>query len=131
MSTRTHLAPYTVFNAVSMASDQTSTPTVLSSLSSVSFDISWTGTSPVGTIEVQISNSYKLNAAGQQEVAGSWTTVPVMDSSGSIVSSIPVSGNTGSAFIDVVKTAGYAIRLFFDSTSGTGSLTAVVTGKVS
>src|SRR6185312_5596072 len=119
MSTRTHLAPYVVFNAVSMASDQTSTVTILSSMTSVSFDVSWTGSTPVGTIEVQIYNSYKLNAAGQTLSTGSWNTVPVSDSGGSIVTSIPVSGNTGSAFIDVTKTAGYAIRLLYTAGSGT------------
>lgn len=104
--------------------------TILKSLSVVSYDISWSGTSPVGTLTVQLSNSYKLNPDGSILAAGSWNTIPVQDSSGNVVSSIPVTGNTGSAFIDVRVTGGEAIRLIYTPTSGTGALTAVISGKV-
>lgn len=129
MSTRTHLAPYTVFNAVNMTTSHTGA-TILKSLSVVSYDVSWVGTSPVGAITVQLSNSYKLNSDGSVQVAGSWNNIPLQDQTGAIVASIPVSGNTGSAFIDVRVTGGEAIRIVYTPASGTGALTVVVSGKV-
>lgn len=129
MSTRTHLAPYPVFNAVSMANSHSGT-TILKSLSVVSYDISWTGISPVGTITVQLSNSYKQNPDGSVLVSGNWTNIPLQDSTGTIVASIPVSGNTGSDFVDIRVTGGEAIRIVYTASSGTGALTVVISGKV-
>jgi DUF971 family protein len=53
-----------------------------------------------------------------------------MSYGGSTVTSVPVTGNTGQGFIDILGTGAYAVRLFYDATSGTGSLTIVVNGKV-
>lgn len=84
----------------------------------------------MGTVAVQVSNDYALSPNGQEVLdAGTWTTLPLMDDSGVIVSSLPVTGNTGTLFVDVT-TAAYAIRLFYDRTSGTGTLQATIVGKV-
>lgn len=108
----------------------TSEATVLQSVSKFSYEVSWTGTSPVGTLALQVSNSYALGAAGTVATAGTWTSVP-LDVAGAEVNSIPISGNTGNGFIDVTVQAGYAARLLYTKTSGTGSLTATINGKVS
>ena len=129
MSTRTHLAPYPVLNAVSMATNQIGV-TFLKSMSVISYDISWTGTSPLGTITIEVSNSYKANPDGSTAVAGHWNAVPFQNSTGTIVQAIAVSGNTGSAFIDIRITGAEAIRIVYTATSGTGSLTAIISGKV-
>jgi hypothetical protein len=129
MSTRTHLAPYTVINAGNMTQTLTGT-TILKSLSVVSYDILWTGTSPVGTISVQLSNSYKQNSDGSVASAGNWTTIPFQNNTGTIVQNIAVSGNTGSAFIDIRVSGAEAIRVVYAPASGTGALTIVVSGKV-
>lgn len=112
-----------------MASSQSGI-TVLHSQSVCSYDIAWIGTSPVGTITVQLSNTYKLNGDGTVASAGSWNTIPFQDSSGSIVTSISVSGDTGSAFIDIRVTGAEAIKIIYTVGSGTGTLTAVIAGKV-
>ena len=130
MSTRTRFAPYSVITNQSMAADITSAATVLQSITGVSYALSWSGSTPVGTAAVQVSNDYALNPDGSVHNAGTWTTIE-LSLNGSAVSSIPITGNTGSGFIDVEKTMAYAIRLFYDATSGSGTLNAVIMGKVS
>lgn len=130
MSTRTTLRPTTVINAGSMAGNLTSTPTILQSLSQLCYTYSWAGTSPVGTVSVQISNDYALNAVGGVANAGTWTTLEI-NVAGVPATSAPVSGNTGSGAIVLSDLAGYAARTIYTAGSGTGTLTAVVNGKVS
>lgn len=130
MSTRTTLRPAPVITAGDMSQASiTSAVTVLQSLSNLSFEVSWTGTSPVGALALQVSNSYSVNASGAVQTAGTWTAVP-LEVSGSEVTSIPISGGTGNGFIDVTLNAGYAMRLVYTKGSGTGTLSALVTGKV-
>lgn len=130
MSTRSNLRPQVVINAGDMSQTTlTSTPTVLQSLSMVSYGVSWTGTTPVGTIAVQASNDYTVAPTGGTGNAGTWNTLP-LDLNGTIVTSIPVSGNTGNGMIDIDGLAAYAIRLVYTKGSGTGSLTVTVNGKV-
>lgn len=100
-----------------------SKPTITQLLSMISYDISWSGTVPVGVITVQVSNSYSQNGDGSVRNAGNWTTL-------TLSAATNVSGNTGNGFIDVDATAGYAIRLVYTKTSGTGTLSVIVHGKV-
>ncbi len=129
MSTRTGLRPQTVMTADMSATSTTSSATVLQSLSNLSYEVSWTGSTPVGTLALQVSNTYALAPDGTVAVAGTWTSVP-LELSAAEVTTIPVSGNTGNGFIDVTMHAGYAMRLLYTKGSGTGTLTAVVAGKV-
>lgn len=112
-----------------MGANITSDPTVLQSLSNIGYEVTWTGTSPVGTLQLQISNSFALNADGSVRTAGTWNPVPLAVG-GSEVTSISITGNTGKGFIDVTINAGYASRLVYTRDSGTGTMTAIVTGKV-
>lgn len=129
MSTRTQFRPQVILDAVSMATDQTSDVTILQSLSRVAYAFSWSGTTPIGTLSLQGSNNYALNPDGTVGNSGTWVTLAV-EYNGSVVTEIPVSGNTGTGSIDVT-TAFYAIRVFYDRTSGVGTLTGVINGKVS
>jgi len=137
MSTRTGLHPQIVIpspqgspaNGASMAANITSAPTILQSLTGISYSLSWTGSSPVGTASVQVSNDFSLNPNGTVNNAGTWTTLE-LQVNGSPVSSIPVSGNTGTAFIDIQKTMAYAIQLVYTAASGTGTLQAICVAKV-
>lgn len=114
-----------------MAANITSAPTILQGLSIVAYSFSWTGTTPVGTMSVQVSNDYAVNPVGVVVNAGTWTTVPIMLSNGSISTSAPVTGNTGTGFFDVSLTGAYASRVVYTFTSGTGTLAATICGKVS
>ena len=106
-----------------MSGNLTSAVTILQSLTLVSYSLSWTGTSPVGTVLVQVSNDYSLNANGTVNNAGTWTTL-------TLSTSASVSGNTGTGFINLGTVAAYAIRLLYTATSGTGNLNVVINAKV-
>lgn len=137
MSTRTALRPQVVCpNAQaspttgSMASNITTAPTILQSMKKASYGFSWAGTSPVGTVSIQCSNDYSLNANGTGNNAGTWNTLPFTSSSGALVTSFPVSGNSGNGFLELTTSA-YALRAVYTAGSGTGTLTATITAGVS
>jgi len=100
-----------------------SKPNIIDNISLISYDISWSGTSPVGVMSVQVSNTYSLNVDGTVNNAGNWTTL-------TLSAATNVSGNTGNGGIDVDVTGFYAIRLVYTKTSGTGTMNAVVNAKV-
>ncbi len=137
MSTRTSLRPQVVIPSLqadppsvsSMAADITSAPTLLQSLTMVNYALTWTGTSPIGTVSVQASNDCVVDSGGGVS-GGTWNPLP-LDLNGVTVTSIPLTGNTGKGMIDIDGLAAYAVRLFYDRTSGVGDLTVTVTGKVS
>lgn len=89
----------------------------------IGYDISWTGATPLGTMSIQVSNTYEQNADGTVKDPGTWTTVPL--------STAPtVSGSPGNGYIDIEAMGAYAIRLVYNRTSGTGTMQAVLCGKV-
>lgn len=106
------------------AASITSLVTVITNISMMSYSYSWTGTSPVGTITVQVSNDYSQNAAGAVLNAGTWNTLPLSAATG-------VSGNTGNGLVDIDQLGANAIRTVYTKTSGVGTLTAIFKGKVS
>lgn len=124
MSSRPLLAPFPAITNGDMSGDITSKITIIQNLSMASYDVSWAGSSPVGTLDLQVSNTYTQNADGTVRNAGNWTSVP-------LTVSPSVSGSSGTGFIDIESIGGYAIRLVYTRTSGTGLLQAVLIGKVS
>lgn len=123
MASRPILSPYLIINGASMAATITSPPTIVQNMSMISYDISWTGSSPSGVIYAQSSNTYSQNADGTVANAGDWNNLPLSTPA-------TVSGNTGSGVIEIDATAMFAIRIQYVPVSGTGSLSATVTGKV-
>ncbi len=107
----------------------TSAATILQMLSLVSYSFSWAGSSPVGIINVQVSNDFSLDAGGGIKNAGTWNTVTV-EINGTTLSDIPVTGSTGTGFIDITATAAYAMRVVYTRTSGSGTLQAILAAKV-
>ncbi len=131
MSTRTTLRPHPVITNGDMSGDIISEPTILQSLTSASYAVKWEdGISPIGTLAVQMSDDYELGPSGQVVNAGTWNTAP-LSVDGTYGTSIPVSGSADNGFIDILGTAAYAVRLVFTATSGSGTMNAVITGKVS
>lgn len=130
MSTRTTLRPYAVMTDGDMSGSLESAPTVLQGLTTFSYSMTWSGSSPVGTVSVEVSNDYSIDASGNTLNAGSWNTL-TLAYNGSATTTIPVSGNTGKGFIEIQKTAAYAIRLIYTADTGTGLLNVIATGKVS
>jgi hypothetical protein len=137
MSSRPYFKPYTVIpnaqgspaGSADMSANITSAPTVIQTLSMISYQIVWSGTSPVGAVSVQVSNSYSLNPDGSVQNTGSWDTIDFLYN-GAVVSSVPVTGNSGSGFLDIDASGAYAMRLVYTATSGTGTMQAVVNAKV-
>jgi len=121
-ATRAPLKPYPVITNGDMSGDITSDVTIIQNLSLIGYDISWTGSSPVGVMSVQVSNTYSLNSDGTVKNSGNWTTLTLSTPAN-------VSGNTGNGFIDVDLTGANAIRLVYTRTSGTGTLNATIAAK--
>lgn len=130
MSTRTNLRPASVITNGDMSANITSQVTILQSITGVAYAVSWSGSTPVGTLSVQVSNDYSLNQSGTVQNTGTWTTI-YLNVNGTPATTIAVSGNTGSGVADIEKTMVYAIRLIYTAGSGTGTLNAVINGKVS
>jgi len=124
MSSRPQFSPQPVIVNGNMAGSITSAVTIIQKLSEISYSYSWSGSSPSGTVSVQVSNDYSQNADGSVRNAGTWDTVPLSAATN-------VSGNTGTGFIDLVGCAAYAMRTVYTPISGTGTLQAVVNAKVS
>ena len=123
MSSRPLIKPFQVITNASMAGNITSIVTIVDNMSMISYDISWTGSSPMGAITVEVSDTYSQNAAGGVKNAGTWTELP-LSAAGT------VSGNTGTGFISLSQIPAYAVRIVYTRSSGTGTLNAFVNAKV-
>lgn len=129
MSSRPLLQPQSIIGGNSgvsgnMTASITSLITIISNLSMMSYQFSWAGTAPSGTIDIQTSNDYTTNSDGTVRNPGTWASLPL--------STPPtISGNTGDGVIDIDQLGTYAIRAVFTPISGTGILTGTFKGKVS
>lgn len=132
MSSRPLLQPQPVIGIVngldsgvsgSLAGNIASLVTVISNQSMMSYQYSWTGTTPIGTIDVQVSNDYRQNADGSVLNPGTWNTLPLSTQPS-------VSGNTGSGVVDIDQLGAYAVRTIYTRISGIGTMTALIKGKV-
>lgn len=112
MSRRNILRPFKTVDAASMAGDVTSATTNVDQLDFVAFDVSWSGTSPVGEIFVDGRNGSDLP----------WQTV-------SFGVSVAVSGNSGSHRLQLEEEGFSEVRLRYVRTSGTGTLDAWISGE--
>jgi hypothetical protein len=93
-----------------MAGNITSTTQNVQEAVSFSVHGIWTGTSPVGTLDIQGSND-----------GVNFTSV--------LSSPAAISGNSGQIMVNVEKHAYAYIRLVYTETSGTGTLNVYVNGK--
>jgi hypothetical protein len=107
-----------------MTTTLTSLVTIISNISMMSYSYIWTGTSPVGTINVQVSDDYSQNGDGTVKNPGTWNTLPLSPTPS-------VSGSTGEGFVDIDQLGAYAIRTVYTPISGSGALNAIYKGKVS
>lgn len=129
MSTRTVLRPNTLPTIDMSQSATASSPTILQGLSMVSYAVSWTGTTPTGTLALEISNDYSLEPNGTVNNSGTWNIAPI-NVGGAFSTSAAISGNTGNGFIDVQAIGAYACRLLYTRSGGSGTMTITVAGKV-
>ncbi len=118
----TFKGPQKVITNGDMSGNLTSMVTIIDQLVMLSYSIVWTGSSPVGSISVEVSNDYSENVDGSVRNSGNWTALPLSGSA-------PVSGNSDAGFVDIDAQAGYALRLVYTSGSGTGTLNVYAMGK--
>lgn len=118
----TFKGPQQVITSGDMSGDITSKVTVIDQLVMLSYLVSWTGASPVGSISVEVSNNYSENGQGEVRNPGTWVMLPLSGLT-------PVSGNSDAGFIDIDANAGYALRLKYTRASGTGTLNVFAMGK--
>lgn len=131
MSSRPRITKYPVIVDGDMSQASiTSAVSIIQDLTLVGYSYSWSGSSPAGDITVEVSNDYALSADGKSVLnAGTWNVL-TLNYGGSAVTSVPVSGNSGSGFVDIQATSAYAIRTVYTQDSGTGTLQAIITSKV-
>ena len=123
-------ALYPVIVNGNMTTTITSQVSIIQKLSMMSYALSWVGTTPIGSVSVQVSNDYTQNEDGSVKNAGTWNSVP-LGYGGGQVTVIPVTGSTGNGYIDIDQMGGYAIRLVYTPTSGSGLLQVTYNAKVS
>ncbi len=105
-----------------MSADIVSDVITLEQLVMISYAISWVGTDLSGVVTVEVSNDYSQNATGQVRNPGNWTTIPL-----SGIGTIDSDDDAG--FIDIDANAGYAIRLRYTASDGTGLMNVTAMGK--
>lgn len=105
-----------------MATSLTSPVTIITNITDIGYDISWTGTA-VGAFSVEVSNTYSIDASGAVQNAGFWTPL-------TLTGTVNPAGTDDNGFIDIQGVSAFAIRLVYTRTSGTGTLNSVVVGKV-
>lgn len=112
-----------------MAIQIISIPTILQSITKVSYQVVWSsGATPIGTISVEANNTGTVLPEGGY-TGGTWAKMP-FNVGGILYTDIPISGNSGDGLIDIKSTSVGALRLVYNPTSGDGILTATVVGKV-
>lgn len=130
MSQRTVLRPVTLPTIDMSQASSASTATVLQGLSMANYSVSWTGATPVGTLSLEFSDDYALSPNGTVLNAGTWNIAPVLVDGATVETTVAISGNTGNGMFDVTATGAYAVRLLYTRSSGSGTMTIVVSGKV-
>lgn len=102
-----------MLDAVSMATSQESAATFVEGIDQSSIQVVWSGTAPVGEMKVLARNG-KSNEFYELDFD----------------ESLPVTGNSDTMFI-LIKTSPFTeIKLRYERTSGTGTMTATINGKV-
>jgi len=111
MGRKSILEPYAILPAGSMSADVVGPETSVKNLDQITYEIVWSGTSPVGSIEVQT------------QVKDVWQAIALP--------TIGVSGNTGNHLITINSASHFhKLRVKYVCTSGTGALTINIIGAV-
>lgn len=117
--------PYSdpLITAQSMAASFNGTPTNIESKDNVGIQLSWTGTDPLGAINVQVS----LNYDPRFPTHGTWTYLE--DSSGNPIVISP-GGTAGNGYFDLNQLSANWIRVTYTTaSSSSGALTSTIVAK--
>lgn len=123
MSRKNNLLKYKLISAGDMSGDLTSPVTNIQFLDNIAVQAVWAGTSPVGTLSVEVSIDYAEDNQGNVTNAGNWVAIDL--------DPVPaVSGNSGSDFIDINQLSAPWMRVKYTSDSGVGALDVYVSAKM-
>lgn len=116
MSRRNIIAPYKIFDSADMSANitQGAPYTTIDQVDKIGIDLDWTGTSPVGTFDVQVC--YLIPGTN------TYTTWRSLD----FGSTVNITGNTGNHQFVILDPPFQKLRIKYTRTSGTGNLTAVL-----
>lgn len=122
MGRKNALLKFQTVTSGDMSGDITSAVTNIQFLDNVGIQLNFAGT-PTGNFFVQISADYEQDAQGNVVNAGNWISLTLSPS--------PVaSGSADNIYIDITQISAPWIRVFYDRTSGTGTLNAFITAKM-
>lgn len=106
-----HLLNKTIVPATSVGTTFSSSPVEVNEAIRLCIQASWTGSSPVGSIQVEGSNDGTIWSADPEATA------------------ITVTGNTGQAIKKIVNCSYSWVRVTYTATSGTGTVTVTLNAK--
>ena len=116
MSRKQHIKSFKMFDAESLSANIESEVTYVESSDQGTIFISWTGSSPAGTITVEASNS------SNDDISKSSAIWHELD----FGSAISVSGASGSHEINFIAMPFRAIKLKYTRSSGSGTINAIL-----
>ena len=102
----------------------TSAVTNIQFLDNVGIQINYSGSSPVGNFNVQVSADYAQDSQGNVTNSGNWASIVINGSA-----NIAVPGNSSPIYIDLNQLSAPWIRLSYTKVSGTGTANAFITAK--
>ena len=124
-STKKILFPYPIFDAESIGTNKTSAETNVAYYDYGLIDLSWTGSSPVGVVNMEfLKISADKNVTNKIDV---WETINFTGAIGG--ADIAISGASGTHQIQLNKMPSTKIRLKYVYGSGSGNLTAIISAK--
>ena len=119
------IRPYKILNAVDVATDQYSAATNIEKVDEISLVFDWAAGlagNPAGTISIEVQNG-----------DSAWQTFTYGHKAGVLPTTsltLAVSGASGSGYMVLKDCHFEKMRVFYDSTSGSGTLTATMVAKV-
>jgi hypothetical protein len=122
MGRKNTLKKYQLITSGDMSADVTSSVTNIQYLDNIGIQLNFTGT-PIGVFRVQVSADYDQTAEGQVLNAGNWINM-------ALTPTPTASGSADQIYIDILPTSAPWIRVFYDSTSGAGTLNGFITAKM-
>ena len=130
---KSNLKQYKVISAGVMTGTNvlTSSVTAIEFLDNLSYQFDWTS-SPVGTFQIQISNTYNQDNNGNVITTGTWVPITMTYySSGAWTTATTLPTSVGTPiYVDVTQTSAPWIRAVYTNASGTGVLNVTISGKM-
>lgn len=120
---KNNLYQYKILNAQSLGASFSSAPTNIEIMDNVSYQMNVTTSDANGTFTVEVSDDYNQDSQGNIISAGNWIALPVSVA-------MTLTGVNDTIMFDGNQISHPWIRLTYTRASGTGTVTAYVTGKM-